>query len=142
MSIDYSDPAGDYVGKMKIRSDGTVAGTRIVVLNDAMDEEELRGVVRVVIDVQDGLTRATLTVVNVSLDIAAAPIVETVAAEEREACAKIAESEGENPGSGWGGGPADVGHSIAAAIRARKSTPVHVDPAVAIDYDASAETVR
>ncbi len=35
-------------------------------------------------------------------------------------CAKVAQVEGENPGLGWGGGSADVGHEIAAAIRARE----------------------
>jgi hypothetical protein len=47
----------------------------------------------------------------------------TAVLAEREACAKVAEQEGARDPAGWGGGPADVAASIAAAIRARGTPP-------------------
>lgn len=64
----------DFPGKVKIRSDGTFAGTEVVVLGEDTAEHKIRTATKVeigaTVGVDDGPLRVVLTIDAVALDVA------------------------------------------------------------------------
>ena len=58
-------------GKVRITSDGTIGGTRIVVFDSELREVELTGTMRLEVDAETDAVRAVITVRAPELDIIA-----------------------------------------------------------------------